>query len=116
MLARSAKLLFPWAEDELKKLQDRIAKIGQKAQDFALRSFLELLKQLRHIILQDMAVLYSSHPELSLFNFAPFNNNRFRDFVNCSTSIIAAAEDAARLKFNNLPSHMVAPMQDLAAS
>ncbi|KAJ7849462.1 hypothetical protein B0H13DRAFT_2361214 [Mycena leptocephala] len=58
----------------------------------------EILEQLFPWIEQEQAAL--------IYTFAPFDSTVFREFATNSTAAINAAEETARLAFENLPQHM----------
>ena len=94
--------VFPWIEQEQAALDARSA-ANPNARDFALKHFLTLLKWLRLVLLQDMAVLSTSYSSLPLMAFAPFNTTSFRDFAASSAAIIHHAAEEARLQLQKLP-------------
>ncbi|KAF4609718.1 hypothetical protein D9613_011981 [Agrocybe pediades] len=99
--------IFPWVEEEQAALQQRIDEYGlSRAKDNTLTSFLSLLLFLRRVLLQDSAVLYSKHPELSIFQVAPFNTTQFREFSATASSVMAQAETKVQLQLQNLPQDM----------
>jgi len=106
-------LLFPWIENEQRALTECCKTIGHAAKDSALSSFLNLLIQLRCILLQDVAVLYSKHPNLPFLNFAPFNTLQFREFALSSLAIIKRAEDEARHRLETLPETLATSMHGI---
>ncbi|KAJ7253957.1 hypothetical protein C8J57DRAFT_1519115 [Mycena rebaudengoi] len=59
-----------------------------------------------------MAVLFTQTPDAPIFKVAPFNSTRFREFAATSTAAIQAAEETARIAFQNLPEHLIASMHD----
>lgn len=105
--------IFPWAEEQQVALKHRRDTIGRIAEDYALDQFLKLLIRLRHILLQDAAVLYTKYPTSGIFNHAPFNSPRFREFAATSTSIISEAAAAFRLQTQNLPQHYANSLQGI---
>ncbi|KAK7008468.1 hypothetical protein R3P38DRAFT_3210716 [Favolaschia claudopus] len=98
-------LIFPWVEDELKKLDAREA-ANRMARDIALRHFLGLLIWLRTVIVQDAAVLYTRHPSAAIFQYPPFNSSTFRSFAAQSASAIAKAEKDVALALESLPQNI----------
>ena len=86
------------------------------AKDIALRQFLSTLVWFRRVLLQDMAVLYTQTPDAPIFNTSPFNSSIFHEFAATSKAAIHAAEESARLAFQNLPQHLVASMQGALAT
>ncbi|KAK7049043.1 hypothetical protein R3P38DRAFT_3345932 [Favolaschia claudopus] len=98
-------LIFPWVEDELKKLDTREA-ANRMARDIALRHFLGLLIWLRTVIVQDAAVLYTRHPSAAIFQYPPFNSSTFRTFAAQSASVIAKAEKDVALALESLPQNI----------
>jgi hypothetical protein len=93
--------VFPWIEKEQAALEARSA-ANPNARDFALQHFLALLKWLRRVLLQDVAVL-STHGSIPLFAFAPFNTATFHAFAASSAAVIHHATENARLQLQNLP-------------
>jgi hypothetical protein len=63
-----------------------------------------------------LAVLFTQTTQASIYTFAPFNLTPFREFGANSTASINAAEETARLAFQNLPKHMVASLQGVLAT
>ncbi|KAJ7861022.1 hypothetical protein B0H14DRAFT_3445749 [Mycena olivaceomarginata] len=70
----------------------------------------------RRVLIQDMAVLFTLNPHAPIFKFAPFNSTPFRQFAATSTAAIDAAEETARLAFQNLPQHLVASLHGALAT
>jgi hypothetical protein len=83
--------------------------------DIALKQFLSLLVWLRKVLIQDCALLYARFPSCPIFRFAPFTYPSFVTFSQNAASIIATAEEDARLAFHNLPDHMARSMRGYAA-
>lgn len=90
--------------------------MGRRGQDIALKQFLGLLVWLRHVLLQDAAVLFAQHPNCALFQFPLFQSTQFRDFSASSTAIIAHAEEDARTNIQNLPGHYARAIQGFMVS
>jgi hypothetical protein len=108
--------VFPWIEKEQAALEARSA-ANSNARDFALKHFLTLLKWLRRVLLQDVAVLStSSHGFIPLFDFAPFNMAAFRTFAADSDTVIRRAAENARLQLQNLPDLYAHTFRGLVAS
>jgi hypothetical protein len=63
-----------------------------------------------------MAVLFTQTPDAPIFKVAPFNSTRFREFAATSTAAIQAAEETARIAFQNLPEHLIASMRGVLAT
>ncbi|KAE8269711.1 hypothetical protein A4X09_0g2637 [Tilletia walkeri] len=74
-----AELIFPWVDTKHSEVQKR-AEGGGEA-DCAALQFLDMLKFLRTVLLQDSAVLQKLHPSLPLWNRAPFNTATFTNFA-----------------------------------
>jgi hypothetical protein len=107
--------IFPWIEQE----QDALLKREHDnhfARDIALRQFLITLAWFRRVLIQDMAVLFTQTPDAPIFKVAPFNSTLFREFAATSTAAIQAAEETARLAFQNLPEHLIASMRGALAT
>jgi hypothetical protein len=106
--------IFPWIEQEQEALLKR--EHGNRfAKDIALRQFLNTLAWFRRILIQDMAVLFTQNPHAPIFKVAPFDSPVFREFASNSAAAIHAAEETARLAFQNLPEHLVASMRGALA-
>ncbi|KAF7797743.1 hypothetical protein EIP86_008943 [Pleurotus ostreatoroseus] len=102
--------IFPWIEAEeasLKLCQNTNA----HARNLALTQFFKVLKWFRHVLVQDMAVLYLSRPQALIFIFSPFNTLNFRQFALGAKLKIDAAEETARLRLQNLPENLVRSVQ-----
>lgn len=107
--------IFPFVESAQAELQDRVRQLPL-ATDIALKQFLSVLTWFRTILLQDGAVLYSRYPQLSIFQFAPFNTPQFHAFASQSVQQVASAEEASRLAFQNLPRHLIASLQGIVTN
>ncbi|KAN0080020.1 hypothetical protein V8E55_009586 [Tylopilus felleus] len=107
--------IFPFVESAQAELQDRVRQLPL-ATDIALKQFLSVLTWFRTILLQDGAVLYSRYPQLSIFQFAPFNTPQFHAFASQSVQQVASAEEASRLAFQNLPWHLIASLQGIVTN
>ncbi|KAK7027698.1 hypothetical protein R3P38DRAFT_3190769 [Favolaschia claudopus] len=110
-----SKDIFPWIEDELAALISR-EHSNRLAKDIALRQFLSTMLWFRRILVQDLAVIFTQNPHALIFKYAPFNSPSFRNFAASSTAAIDAAEETARLAFQNLPQHLVASLQGALAT
>ncbi|GBE82271.1 hypothetical protein SCP_0406550 [Sparassis crispa] len=75
--------------------------------DIALEQFLKVLSWFRHILLQDMAVLYSRNPNALMFQYTPFNTAVFRTFAAEAEPRILDAEEQSWLAFQHLPERFV---------
>lgn len=100
-------MLFPWVESEEQKRQERRNDLGKRAEDIALKNFLELLVYIRPIIVQDAAILSVKYPDCSFFKHPPFNSSTFREWAHGMTSIVDAIEDESRLKLQVFPDHVI---------
>jgi len=103
--------IFPWVEEAQCAYILRVEKHGLKAIDYALRHFLDTLIILRTILLQDAAVLYSKHPECSIWNFKPFNTPAFSEFARTSVAILETAELEAKRRLESLPETVATSMR-----
>jgi len=84
-------------------LQNRTQTLGGKAKDFALLHFLNLLISLRRIILQDAAILQAKYPNLSIWQYEPFNTSTFVSFSCSAQDTVARAEADVRGMIGELP-------------
>jgi hypothetical protein len=69
--------LWPWIEEWEARFEARArrcqwAQGGLDDDDLAGNSFLKLIKRLRTILLQDLAILQPRFPSLPFFSYAPF--------------------------------------------
>jgi hypothetical protein len=103
--------IFPWIEEEELALADRVVRFGKVAKDEALVYFLNLLKYLRTVLMQDAAVLCSAYSNLPIFRFAPFDTQTFKTFSATSTQIIKNAESDAHENLKNLPEQYAMSIQ-----
>jgi Transcriptional activator of glycolytic enzymes len=67
----------------------------------------------RRVLLQDAAVLATSHPAAPAFQYPPFNSVAFRSFAASSAELIARAEENARLALERLPENYAHTFQGL---
>ncbi|KAF8999026.1 hypothetical protein BDZ89DRAFT_1147867 [Hymenopellis radicata] len=95
--------VFPWIEQERAALAARRKSVGHLANDPALDGFLDLLLELRRVLLQDGAVLYSQFPGAPLFTHFPFNTVVFRQFAASSQDVLTQAEAEAKLQLSQMP-------------
>jgi hypothetical protein len=65
--------------------------------------------------LQDAAVLFTQNPKCSIFNYAPFDTDSFRDFAARSVSQIEQAQEEAQLAVQNLPENVASSVQGAVA-
>ena len=112
--------IFPWIEQEQAALDARSV-ANPNARDFALKHFLALLKWLRRVLLQDAAVLSSSHScdsslPFKFLAFAPFNTATFQTFASSSAAVIHQAAEEARLQLQNLPDQYAHAFRGLVTS
>ncbi|KAJ3925464.1 MAG: hypothetical protein NXY57DRAFT_63592 [Lentinula lateritia] len=76
--------IFPWIEDEQRALADRRQQYGKHA-----------------------ALIYVTHPDCRVFNYAPFDSTTFREWAKTSKATVDAAEKAAREAFKNIPANII---------
>lgn len=105
--------IFPWVEEEQHAYMLRVEKHGLKAIDYALRHFLDTLIILHMILLQDAAVLYSKHPECSIWNFKPFNTPAFSEFACTSVAVLEMAELEVKRRLECLPETVATLMRGI---
>jgi Centromere DNA-binding protein complex CBF3 subunit, domain 2 len=75
--AKLISQIFPWVEAERAALEKCEHRLGHPAQDIALRQFLHLLVWLHHVLLQDVAMLFSQNPSCPVFQFSLFCSTSF---------------------------------------
>ncbi|KAF5381020.1 hypothetical protein D9615_004052 [Tricholomella constricta] len=110
------KSLFSWVEPELAALEGRNHAFGKAALDKTLHSFLNLLKLLRVVILQDAAVLSIKYPHCPLWRHAPFSLPEFRVFAAAASSVIHRAEEEACHRLKNLPEAVAASFRGMVTT
>jgi hypothetical protein len=98
--------VFPWIEKEQEALLAR-TRDNPRANDMALKQFLQLLIWLRRVLLQDAAVLFSHNSSYSIFQHSIFPTVAFHNFAASSQLVLRKAEEEARLSFENLPDRLV---------
>lgn len=107
--------VFPWIEEEMASLADRISVHGKNGHDDALDSFLKLLQFLRRVLLQDAAVLCLKSSDSIIFTFPPFNTSEFNAFALDMRRAIELADLSARQKSDNLPGKLGEALKGNAA-
>ncbi|GAQ92565.1 putative Transcription activator [Klebsormidium nitens] len=107
-----AKQIFPWADEELRKVKQRNLTGPASQRDIAAQKFLELLIELRAVLLQDVALLqrmgrYEDHPIIYHHFFEGEEWDRFCDAVEAVCNAPAPPPELA-----NIPPEVVAVLQD----
>ena len=87
--------LWPWIEEweprfEARSRRRRWAQGGLDEDDLAGDGFLKLMRRLRIVLLQDLAVLQPRFPSLPFFNHAPFHGREWEGFAS---TVQARVED-----------------------
>lgn len=108
--------LFPWVETEQDAYEGRLNKFGKKATDHSLRHLLELMIYLRIVLLQDAAVLYQKYPDLTLWKYAPFNQQDFHTFSKESCAVLEKAELEATEHLKRLPDQLASTLRGVVQS
>ncbi|GBE83985.1 hypothetical protein SCP_0510440 [Sparassis crispa] len=98
--------IFPWLEEQEHTMRAR-AEAEALAKDIALVQFFRVLSWFHHVLLQDMAVLYSRNPNALVFQYPPFNTTIFCTFAAEADTHIRATEEQSRLAFQHLPERFV---------
>ena len=80
------KQLWPWIEEWEPRFEARArrcswAQGGLDEDDLAADGFLKLLRHLRVVLLQDLAVLQPRYPGLPFFAHAPFSMPEWKDYA-----------------------------------
>jgi hypothetical protein len=102
------KQLWPWIEEwearfEARARRQRWAQGGLDDDDLAADGFVKLLRRLRIILLQDLAILQPRYPSLPFFNYAPFYGPDWDEFALVARSHTAAGEPPSLLLQRALP-------------
>ncbi|KAK1217693.1 hypothetical protein PQX77_019641 [Marasmius sp. AFHP31] len=93
--------LWPWVEDEFDGYKERY-EANPKARDTQLENFLNLLKRLRKILCQDLAILHLRNPSYTIFDYAPFDSPEFRALAVEAAKAVEEAADNACLQLGEL--------------
>jgi hypothetical protein len=91
------KQLWPWIEEwearfEARARRQRRAQGGLDDDDLAGDGFLKLLRRLRTVLLQDLAVLQPRYPSLPFFQHMPFYGPDWDEFALRVRSTLAIGE------------------------
>lgn len=102
------KRLWPWIEEweprfEARACRKRWAQGGLDEDDLAADGFLKLMRRLRTVLLQDLAVLQPRFPSLPFFAYPPFSGPDWDEFVLTVRSDVAASEPPSLLLQRALP-------------
>ncbi|KAE8227094.1 hypothetical protein CF326_g7615 [Tilletia indica] len=79
--------IFPWIETKYEQVKTR-AQAGGEADGAALQ-FLDMLKYLRVVLLQDSVLLQTKNPSFPLWNHPPFNTVEFATYAQNLTQTIS---------------------------
>ncbi|KAK7592307.1 hypothetical protein V3481_006928 [Fusarium oxysporum f. sp. vasinfectum] len=96
------KQLWPWIEEWEPRFEARArrqcwAEGGLDDDDLAADGFLKLMRRLRIVLLQDLAVLQPRYPSLPFFAYAPFNGSEWDEFAVAVRSDAAGATEPLSL-------------------
>ena len=94
--------LFPWVEDEEERMKGGKGKRPAREQDLARLDHLELLKAVREVLLQDLAVLRDHVPDMVLFSHPIFCSQDFLDFAEQVQHGITNVEAPREVLFDRL--------------
>ncbi|KAJ6437110.1 High-osmolarity-induced transcription protein 1 [Purpureocillium lavendulum] len=103
------KHLWPWIEEWEPRFEARArrqcwAEGGLDDDDLAADGFLKLMRRLRIVLLQDLAVLQPRYPSLPFFAYAPFNGPEWDVFaVAVRSTAVGATEPVSLLVRRALP-------------
>ncbi|TVY62593.1 High-osmolarity-induced transcription protein 1 [Fusarium oxysporum f. sp. cubense] len=103
------KQLWPWIEEWEPRFEARArrqcwAEGGLDDDDLAADGFLKLMRRLRVVLLQDLAVLQPRYPSLPFFAYAPFNGPEWDEFaVAVRSDAVGATEPLSLLVQRALP-------------
>uniref|UniRef100_A0A0D2YIG7 High-osmolarity-induced transcription protein 1 n=1 Tax=Fusarium oxysporum (strain Fo5176) TaxID=660025 RepID=A0A0D2YIG7_FUSOF len=101
--------LWPWIEEWEPRFEARArrqcwAEGGLDDDDLAADGFLKLMRRLRIVLLQDLAVLQPRYPSLPFFAYAPFNGPEWDEFaVAVRSDAVGATEPLSLLVQCALP-------------
>ncbi|KAF6527764.1 hypothetical protein HZS61_008066 [Fusarium oxysporum f. sp. conglutinans] len=102
------KQLWPWIEEWEPRFEARARRQGWAEggldDDLAADGFLKLMRRLRIVLLQDLAVLQPRYPSLPFFAYAPFNGPEWDEFaVAVRSDAVGATEPLSLLVQRALP-------------
>jgi hypothetical protein len=102
------KRLWPWIEEweprfEARACRKRWAQGGLDEDDLAADGFLKLMRRLRTVLLQDLAVLQPRFPSLPFFAYPPFFGPDWDEFALAVRSDAGASEPPSLLLQRALP-------------
>ncbi|KNB04687.1 hypothetical protein FOXG_06734 [Fusarium oxysporum f. sp. lycopersici 4287] len=103
------RILWPWIEEWEPRFEARArrqcwAEGGLDDDDLAADGFLKLMRRLRIVLLQDLAVLQPRYPSLPFFAYAPFNGPEWDEFaVAVRSDAVGATEPLSLLVQRALP-------------
>ncbi|KAG6989224.1 High-osmolarity-induced transcription protein 1 [Fusarium oxysporum f. sp. conglutinans] len=103
------KQLWPWIEEWEPRFEARArrqcwAEGGLDDDDLAADGFLKLMRRLRIVLLQDLAVLQPRYPSLPFFAYAPFDGPEWDEFaVAVRSDTVGATEQLSLLIQRALP-------------
>ncbi len=103
------KQLWPWIEEwesrfEARACRQTWAQGGLDEDDLAADGFLKLMRRLRLVLLQDLAVLQPRYPALPFFTYAPFYGPEWDEFAaTIQADAVASAEPQSLLLQRALP-------------
>ncbi|KAM4067513.1 centromere DNA-binding protein complex CBF3 subunit [Hirsutella rhossiliensis] len=103
------KQLWPWIEEWEPRFEARArrqcwAEGGLDDDDLAADGFLKLMRRLRIVLLQDLAVLQLRYPSLPFFAYAPFSGPEWDEFaVAVRSTAVGAMEPVSLLVRRALP-------------
>jgi hypothetical protein len=100
--------LWPWIEEwearfEARACRKRWAQGGLDEDDLAADGFLKLIRRLRTVLLQDLAVLQPRFPSLPFFAYPPSSGPDWGEFALAVRSDVAASEPPSLLLQRALP-------------
>ncbi|KAI0072906.1 hypothetical protein K474DRAFT_291374 [Panus rudis PR-1116 ss-1] len=96
----------------MQKLQYRQS-LNHLYKDIALVHFLSVLRWFRRVILQDLALAYTSTPYALIFRYAPFDTPLFHAFATSAVETVCAAEKSAEIALRSLPEQYAQTFQGL---
>jgi hypothetical protein len=101
--------LWPWIEEWERRFEARARRLvweqgGLDEDDLAGDGFIKLLRHLRIVLLQDLAVLQPRFPSLPFFSYAPFKGHEWEEFARAAqVSATDATEPPSLLLQRALP-------------
>ncbi|CAD6970244.1 unnamed protein product, partial [Tilletia controversa] len=109
-----ARKLWPQVDEAETAVRARQAAGGEK--DEAALAFLEMMRWLRLVLLQDAALLSTTYPSLPIWSMEPFTSTEFHAFRSALTTTIAGTPHPLEVTVTELIPRLGHALSDLRSS